>query len=397
VKTDPAVVIVHDYLTQRGGAERVVLSMLRAFPDAPLYTALYLPEGTFPEFAGADIRPLSLNRLPPLRRNHRLALPLLASAFSSLRIRADVVVCSSSGWAHGTRVEGRKIVYCYTPAHWLYQGDRYLGNRQLLAGVALRALRPGLVRWDRRAAATAHRYLTLSGVVRDRIRKAYGIEAQVVPPPHGIRPGASRRPIGAFSPRFFLCVSRLLPYKNVGPIVAAFAGLPDETLVVVGVGPQDAQLRAGAGPNVHFAGRISDEELRWLYANCKAVLSASYEDFGLTPLEAAVFGKPSIVLRWGGFIDTVIESRTGVFFETPDKAQIRAAIQRFKRLQFEGQFLREHANHYSEPRFIAELRRIVGDGAREPSVENALADRARTAHKSSGSPSGIRVTKPRVD
>src|SRR5436189_353008 len=118
------IALVHDYLTQRGGAERVVLSLTRAFPDAPLYTSLYDPAGTFREFADVDVRPLALNAIATLRQRHRLALPLLAAAFSRLEVPADVVVCSSSGWAHGAQVEGRKVVYCHTPARWLYQPDR---------------------------------------------------------------------------------------------------------------------------------------------------------------------------------------------------------------------------------------------------------------------------------
>ena len=120
----PQVAIAHDYLTQRGGAERVVLAMLRAFPGATVHTLLYDPEGTFPEFREAHVVTSPLNRLGPLRRDHRLALPLLAPSFSRLEIAADVVVCSSSGWSHGARVEGRKVVYCHTPARWLYQPDR---------------------------------------------------------------------------------------------------------------------------------------------------------------------------------------------------------------------------------------------------------------------------------
>ena len=152
--------LVHDYLTQRGGAERVVLSLARAFPGAPLHTSLYEPATTFPSSARVDVRPTPLNRLAPLRRDHRLALPLLAPAFSRLRIDADVVVCSSSGWAHGARVTGRKIVYCHTPARWLYQADRYLRGRgagaRLVAG-ALRAplVRVGQARPPRRPTATS--------------------------------------------------------------------------------------------------------------------------------------------------------------------------------------------------------------------------------------------------
>src|SRR5436190_19462163 len=115
------VALVHDYLTQRGGAERVVLAMMSAFPRAPLYTSLYEPETTYPDFRKADVRPLRINRIGLLRRNHRLALPLLAPAFSSLRVEADIVLCSTSGWAHGVHTGGKPVVYCHAPARWLSQ------------------------------------------------------------------------------------------------------------------------------------------------------------------------------------------------------------------------------------------------------------------------------------
>src|SRR4051812_17705186 len=126
--TRTSVAIVHDYLTQRGGAERVVLAMNRAFPDAPIYTSLYDPDGTYPEFATIDVRTAPLNRVPALCRYHRGAFPVLAPTFSAMNIDADVVVCSSSGWAHGVRTAGYKIVYCHAPARWLYQTDRYLAG-----------------------------------------------------------------------------------------------------------------------------------------------------------------------------------------------------------------------------------------------------------------------------
>src|ERR671936_577759 len=183
------IALAHDYLTQRGGAERVVLSLVRAFPHAPLYTSFYEPAGTFPEFAPVDVRTSPLNLVAPLRRRHRLALPLLASAFSRVRIAADVAICSSSGWAHGAHVDGRKVVYCHAPARWLYQTSRYLGERGVLQRAAVASLR----------------------------------------------------------------VPRLLPYKNVDAVVAAFARLSKELFVIVGDGPDEARLRAAASPNVHFA------------------------------------------------------------------------------------------------------------------------------------------------
>jgi len=356
----PSVALVHDYLTQRGGAERVALSLTHAFPGAPLHTSLYEPATTFPELAGVDVRPLPLNRVAALRHHHRLALPLLAPAFSRLRVEADVVVCSSSGWAHDAHVEGRKIVYCHTPARWLYQSERYLrGSRQALRLFAS-ALRPALTRWDRTAAASADRYLANSSAVARRIERIYGVEAEVVPPPPALTTGGLVAPIAGVEPGFVLCVSRLLPYKNVDAVIRAFDRLPDERLVVAGSGPDEAALRALAGPNVVLAGAVSDAELRWLYRESSGLVAASHEDFGLTPLEAASFGKPSAVLRWGGFLDTVGDGETGVFFESPTSEAIAAAVRHLRDGAWEADAIRRHAERFSEARFIERMRAIAG-------------------------------------
>jgi glycosyltransferase involved in cell wall biosynthesis len=353
------VAIVHDYLTQRGGAERVVLSMLKAFPDAPLYTSLYAPESTFPEFRAADIRTSPLDRLSPLRRSHRIALPLLARTFSNMSVHADVAVCSTSGWAHGARVTGTKIAYCHAPAHWLYATDEYLGSRRRAARLALTALRPSLERWDRDAAASAHRYLTNSTTVGRRIERLYGKKAEVMPPPPALDAAGPQHPVRGLEPGFVLCVSRLLPYKNVDAVTAAFEQLPSERLVVVGTGPEEARLRAAGGGNVRFLGAVGDEELRWLYAGCRGLVAASYEDYGLTPLEAASFGKPSAVLRAGGFLDTVVEGSTGVFFGVPEPSAIRRAVAALVRTPWRQGDLRAHADRYAEERFVSRLRSIV--------------------------------------
>ena len=353
------IAIVHDYLTQRGGAERVVLSMTRAFPDAPVYTSLYDPEGTFPEFAEVDVRPLWLNRFGVLRRNHRLALPFLAPAFSSCEVEADVVLSSSSGWAHGVRARGRHVVYCYAPARWLYQTERYLGGPRPVVRLALGALRPWLVSWDRRAAARAIRYVTLSTVVRERIREAYGIDAEVLPPPPAVDPTGRQRPMAGVSPGFVLCVSRLLPYKNVRQVIEAFRELPTERLVIAGSGPEEGALRNLAPPNVHLAGRVEDDELRWLYGACAGLVAASYEDYGLTPLEAACFGKPAVVLRDGGFLDTLLEGATGVYFDRPTPEAIRAGVSALLGRSWDPAVMKAHARSYSEERFIERLREIV--------------------------------------
>jgi glycosyltransferase involved in cell wall biosynthesis len=357
------VALVHDYLTQRGGAERVVLSLTRAFPDAPLFTSLYEPDKTFPEFAGVDVRPGLLNHVGPLRRDHRRALPFLAPAFSRLRVDADVAVVSSSGWAHGARVTGRKIVYCHTPARWLYQPDRYLRGRAAGARAAGRTLRAPLVRWDKAAAATADRYLANSSVVAERIAELYGVVAEVLPPPPAVTPEGPSAPVEGVEPGFALCVSRLLPYKNVDAVVQAFAQLDGERLVVAGAGPDEAALRAAAPPNVTVVGRVTDEQLRSLYRESDLLVAASHEDFGLTPLEAASFGKPSVVLRWGGFLDTVREGETGVFFETPTAEAIADALSVARSRAWDAAAIRAHSDTFAEARFIDRIRAIVDESA----------------------------------
>jgi glycosyltransferase involved in cell wall biosynthesis len=353
------VALVHDYLTQRGGAERLVLTMAKAFPGAPLYTSLYESELTFPEFGTLDVRTVGLNRIALLRRRHRLALPLLAPAFSRLRVDAEVAVCSTTGWAHGAHVTGRKIVYCNTPARWLYQGERYLGERGVAARVALRTLRPRLVAWDRAAAASASRYIASSSVVRARIAEIYGIEAEVLPPSPSLLPSGPTTPVERLEPGFFLCVSRLLPYKNVDAVIGAVAGLPAERLVVVGTGPDEGRLRRSAPANVTMLGTVDDAQLRWLYASSVAVVAASHEDFGLTPLEAAAFGRPAAALRWGGFLDTISEHETGVFFDEPDAAQIRAALVTVREHRWDPSALEARAELFSERSYIERIRAIV--------------------------------------
>jgi glycosyltransferase involved in cell wall biosynthesis len=354
------IAIVHDYLTQRGGAERVVLSMSKAFPSSPLYTSLYEPKATFPEFQNLDVRCLALNRVGLLRRNHRLGLPFLAWAFSQLKVSADLVICSSSGWAHGVKTEGRKVVYCYTPARWLYQSQVYLRPTNIVGRIGLSVVRQHLAEWDLRAAHSADLYLTLSTAVQTRIRQVYGVQAQILPPPYSIDPTGLQSAIEGIEPDYVLCVARLLPYKNVDALIEAFRMTPTIRLVVVGSGPEASQLRSRAPDNVRFVGVVDDGQLRWLYAQSAGIVSASFEDYGLTPLEASAFGKPAAVLRWGGFLDTVIEMETGVFFDRPTPIEIGEAISRLLTVKFDRKAILRHANDYTEENFVARLR-IIAD------------------------------------
>ncbi len=363
-RVEPQVAIVHDYLTQRGGAERVVLVMLEAFPQATLFTSLYEPSLTYTEFSTAEVRTSTLNRVNLFRRHHRLALPLLAHTFSDIHVEADVVLCSSSGWAHGVAAAGRKVVFCYNPARWLYQRTHYFRPwSPSAAGSA--PLRPFLRRWDLRAARSADRYVVISTAVRERVMRTYGIDAEVLPPPYGLQPGAPEEPVTEVEAPFCLCVSRLLPYKNIDVLITAFARLRDVQLVIVGTGPDEKRLRRLAGSNVRFVGAASDAQLRWLYSRCAGVVSAAIEDFGLTAVEAAIFGAPTAVLRAGGFLDSVVEGVTGVFFESPDAAHVRAAVRDMLATTWDQATLRAHAERFGPRPFIDRLRRIVQDVAAE--------------------------------
>lgn len=372
------VAIVHDYLTQRGGAERVVLAMADAFPGAPIHTALYEPGATFPEFADLDVRPLWTNRIVALRRDHRRGLPIYPIAFSSLKLDADVVLCSSSGFAHGVHVgaSSLKIVYCHTPARWLYdQSDAYLAGWNPAIRVGARILRKPLRAWDRQRARSADATLANSTMIRESIQAAYDLDAEVVPPPAPVYDPGSTRAVPGLDPGFVLCVTRLLAYKNVDAVVRAFDALPHSTLVIVGEGPEREVIDELAGNNVWCLGGVSDAELHWLYANCLGLVSAAHEDFGLTPLEAASFGKPAVVLRYGGFLDSVVEGETGLFFDEPEPGDIAKAIDEMTTRTWDVGAITRRAALYSAPIFSRRLHEVIARaGAGNPQKRHVRLD-----------------------
>jgi len=311
-----------------------------------------------------------LNHVPLFRRDHRAALPFLPFAARSLRIDADVVVASSTGWAHGFPTTGRTLVYCHSPARFLYLADEYLGApaRSSARGLALLALRPALVRWDQRAAHRAAAYLCNSTVVRDRIRRVYGLEAEVLAPPAGVDPTGPQAPVPGladWSDGYYLVVSRLLPYKNVRQVVEAFRGL-EQRLVIVGRGPLRDELAASLPPNARLLGGLGDAQLRWVYAHAKALLAPSFEDFGLTPLEAGAYGKPTLALHGGGYLDTVVRGRNGSFFETPDAPAIAAAVRASEEARWDPDDITDCVAQFGEERFVRRLRAVVEGLAPRP-------------------------------
>lgn len=349
--------MVHDYLTQRGGAERVVLAMLRALPGARLITSVYDADATYPAFRDYHVETTWLQRLPRVRQDPRLALPVLPALWSRHSITdADVVLCSSSGWSHGVSTRAPKLVYCHNPARWIYQPGDYLKTQPRSVRWAFGGLRGPLQSWDRRAAASCAGYLANSSTVQGRIARAYGLEAKLLPPPVGVDPTGSQSPVEGIDRGYFLVVGRARGYKNTAVVCEAFRRLTDQRLVVVGGLPE------GDWPS-HLQGvtDISDDELRWLYANCAALVAASYEDFGLTPLEANAFGRPALCLRAGGYLDTLEEDVSGLWIEELSVAGVRSAALRSLSREWDADRVRQHAANYSEARFAERLRAHVDE------------------------------------
>jgi glycosyltransferase involved in cell wall biosynthesis len=351
----PRVVIAHDYLSQRGGAERVVLSLLRAFPGARVVSSVYAPDQTYAEFQQFDVETSFLNRVPALRRDPRLALPLLAKAWDSLRVDdADVVICSSSGWSHGVRAAGKKIVYCHNPARWLYQPEAYLVHAPRFSRLALSILRPTLVAWDRRKAATADRYLANSTVVKDRIRAVYGLEAEIVHPPAAVNISQEQQALPGLQSGYVLTVSRSRGYKNVDLVCQALARQPEATLVVLGGMP------SGTWPsNIVGLKDLSDAQLRWVYANCSALVAVAQEDFGLTVPEVCSFGRPVVAWRAGGYLDTVADGINGVFIDEPTPEHILDGLDRLAAIDLTQAGVLADARRFDEQTFISRIRGVV--------------------------------------
>ena len=347
------VALVHDYLNQMGGAERVVLALHEIFPDAPLYTSIYDPKRVDAAFQKMDIRTTFMQKLPLVKKHHQPFLPLYPFAMESLDLRGyDLVLSSSSAFGKGviTRPETMHICYCHTPMRWCWNYDEYVERERL--GRISRSILPflitGLRVWDQMSATRVDHFIANSPVVADRIQKYYRRDAVVIPPPVD----ASRF---TFDPtimpeEYFLIVSRFMPYKRIDLAIEACNRL-QLPLVIIGSGRDENRLKSIAGPTIRFMGRLSDEEVLYYYAHCRAFILPGEEDFGITPLEAQASGRPVIAYGAGGALASVVEGITGTFFQEQAVESLIAVLASFDERKYDPQTIRNHALEFDMPRF----------------------------------------------
>lgn len=357
------VAIVHDYLTQMGGAERVLEALHAMFPDAPVFTSV-VDESVLPDsWKSWDLRPSLLSRLPQARRWHRAVPPVYPFLFRGFR-RAlrhyDLVVSDSSAWAHQAPAgPGRvHVCYCHSPARFLYKDDAYLGPASVHPVVrpAMRGMFSVLRQVDRQAAGRVDRYVANSNTVRARIAAAYGVEASVVYPPVDVsRIGAIAEMLPHEPEDWYIVVSRLVPHKRVDLAVEAFnqLGMP---LKVVGEGRAIERLRDLAGPNVEFLGRKSDEAVAELLSRSRGLILPAKEDFGITAVEAQAAGRPVIALDAGGAQESVLPGVTGVLFPHSTPESLVDAVLAAEDHDWDRSTIRAHARRFDRDVFMQDMR-----------------------------------------
>jgi len=379
------VALVHDFLNQYGGAERVLLALAKIFPEAPIYTLLYDPKKMRGKFKNADVRPSFLQKFPKiLKKRPKWLLPFLPTAPETFNLRDyDLVISSSGAWSKGIIVKPKTIhiCYCHSPMRFawdwneIYLGEQNLGKgRRIFARLLLNYVRM----WDKAAADRPDFFIANSRATETRIKKYYGRESEVVFPPveiGSVEVGPqTHEGSGPTSTRdYFLIVSRLSPYKKIGVAVEAMNKL-NLPLVVIGEGaPKYVKyLKSIAGPKTKFLGWKSDEETKKYFAACRAFIFPGEDDFGIAPVEAMSFGKPVIALRKGGATETVIEGETGEFFDEPAIEVLADAVRRFQENEknYDPAKIRAQAEKFSKDKFVENIERVIGEMVNRYNLEN---------------------------
>lgn len=354
------IALVHDYLMQDGGAERVLLALHELYPKAPIFTLFYDPERSHPDFRKARIICSSLNELPFARSHYEWFLPLMPQGIESLNLAAyDVILSSSSNFAKGALADpyAMHICYCHTPNRFLWE-ERFGYMHHLKKPNIIKKILPyylhKLRQWDHLAAERPDHLLTNSAISQARIQRYYRRDATIIYPPVDI----DRIPLSKKPGNFWLTGGRLVAYKRFDLVVTAFAHL-NLPLKIFGTGPEEKRLRALAGPRTEFLGHVDEQTKIELYQNAIAFFYPQIEDFGITAVEAMAAGKPVIAYNEGGVRETVIDGVTGILFPKQCWEDIGNAVIRFDPRRFDATTIRAHAEQFSKQRFQETMKRTV--------------------------------------
>jgi glycosyltransferase involved in cell wall biosynthesis len=367
----PRVALIHDFLLDVRGAERVFAALCDLYPQADLFTAVYDERGTEGWFEHRTINTSFLQRLRPTARTFRPLLPLYPYAMEALDLSGyDVVVSSSSAWAHGVLVdpEAVHVSYCHNPFRYAWNArEQTLTQHRGITRAALGVILQRWRMWDFVAAQRVDRYVANSETTRRRILRYFDREATVIHPPVET---ARFRPVDAPGDAYVV-LSELMPHKRIDVAVEAFNKLR-LPLVVVGNGPDARRLRRLAGPTISFTGRIPDAEVATLLAESRALVVTATEEFGIAAVEAQAAGRPVVALREGGARETVVEGVTGTFYETPAPEALAAAVHHFDAQAIDPADCVRNARRFDVGHFRRGMAEVVDDalaGERAPREE----------------------------
>jgi glycosyltransferase involved in cell wall biosynthesis len=364
MKRPPRVALVHDYLVQDGGGERVLATFRELFPEAPIYTLFYDAQRAHPSFRTATIRTSMLQRWPFVRGREEWTLPFMPMAVEHMDLtKYDLVISSSSSFAKGVIVapHAKHVCYLHTPTRFLWQ-DRMSYVNDLPQPRMVKNLLPTVLHqlriWDRLASERPDVIVTNSMTSRRRISRYYGREADVVHPPVDVWSIPFMATSNGTTPSYWLTGGRLVGYKRFDLTVRAFAklGLP---LKVFGTGPELRRLKKLAGARTEFVGRISDEAKHELYAGAIGFIHPQIEDFGITAVEAMAAGKPVIAYGEGGASETVIPNVTGKIIDAQTWEDIGDAVIRWDPSLYDPVAIRAHAETFSKERFKERFGRMI--------------------------------------
>jgi glycosyltransferase involved in cell wall biosynthesis len=360
------VALVYDRVNKWGGAERVLLTLHEMFPDAPLYTSVYNPETAPWANVFPDVITSFLQKISYARDRHEHFPFLMPLAFESFNFdEYDLVISVTSEAAKGiiTKPQTKHICYCLTPTRYLWSSyeDYFRGPT---SKIATKPVVGYLRRWDKIAAQRPDVMIAISTAVRDRIKKYYNRESEVIFPPVDLEEFKNQKSkikntnqILKFE-SFYLIVSRLVPYKRVNLAIETFnrLGLP---LVIVGTGSEEKKLKNIAKSNIKFMGQLTEDDIIRYYRRCTAVIMPQEEDFGLVSVEAQAAGAPVIAFGNGGARDTVIPGKTGVFFTAQTVESLADAVERFGEMELNEQDSLENAKKFSKETFEMKFKKVV--------------------------------------